>query len=129
VKTILASLAAIAAGASFAIAPAIAADTAYDKMVDKAKTDYRAAAKKCGALKGNARDVCREEAKLARARAELDAATKHNTDHVKAARRGVINAEHEVAEEKCEVLRGEAQDDCEDKADDVRDKALSALVD
>ena len=129
-KTLIASLAAALAGASVAIAPAIAADTsAYDKMVDKAKTDYRAAAKKCGSLKGNERDVCREEAKLARARAELDAATKHNPDRVKAARRGVINAEHEVAEEKCEVLRGEAQDDCEDKADDVRDKALSALAD
>lgn len=128
-KTIIASLVAAAAVAGFAAAPAFAADTAaYDKLVDKAKTDYRAASKKCDAFKGNQRDVCREEAKLVRARAELDAATTHNTDRVKAARRGVINAEHEVAEEKCEVLKGEAQDDCEDKADDVRDKALSALV-
>ena len=125
-KTLIASLIAT----SFAIAPALAADTtAYDKAASKAQADYRTASNKCDTLTGNKRDVCREEAKLKRARAELDAATKHNPDRVKAARRGVINAEHEVSEEKCEVLRGEAQDDCEDKADDVRDKALSALVD
>ncbi|MBQ5949675.1 cell envelope biogenesis protein TolA [Massilia sp. ST3] len=126
-KTIIASL--VAAAAGFAAAPAMSADTsAYDKAVDQAKTTYRAASKKCEALKGNQRDVCREEAKLQRARAELEAASAHKPDHVKAARRGVINAEHEVAEEKCEVLRGEAQDDCEDKADDVRDKALAAIA-
>lgn len=129
-KTLIASLIATAAGASFAIAPASAADTtAYDKAASKAQADYRSASNKCDALSGNKRDVCREEAKLKRARADLDAATKHDKDKMNAARRGVINAEHEVAEEKCEVLQGEAQDDCEDKADDVRDKALAKLGD
>ena len=125
-KTLIASLIAT----SFAIAPALAADTtAYDKAASKAQADYRTASNKCDTLTGNKRDVCREEAKLKRARAELAAATKHDKDRMSAARRNVIQAEHEVAEEKCEVLQGEAQDDCEDKADDVRDKALSALVD
>jgi len=129
-KTLIASLIATAAGASFAIAPAQAADTsAYDKAAAKAQADYRTASNKCDALSGNKRDVCREEAKLKRARAELDAATKHDKDRMNAARRNVIQAEHEVAEEKCEVLQGEAQDDCEDKADDVRDKALAKLGD
>ena len=125
-KTLIASLIAT----SFAIAPALAADTtAYDKAASKAQADYRTASNKCDTLTGNKRDVCREEAKLKRARAELAAATKHDKDRMSAARRNVIQAEHEVAEEKCEVLQGEAQDDCEDKADDVRDKALAKLGD
>ncbi|MBQ5939724.1 MULTISPECIES: BON domain-containing protein [unclassified Massilia] len=125
-KTLIASLIAT----SFAVAPAFAADTtAYDKAASKAQADFRTASNKCDALSGNKRDVCREEAKLKRARAELDAATKHDKDRMSAARRNVIQAEHEVAEEKCEVLQGEAQDDCEDKADDVRDKALAKLGD
>ena len=125
-KTLIASLIAT----SFAVAPAFAADTtAYDKAASKAQADFRTASNKCDALSGNKRDVCREEAKLKRARAELDAATKHDKDRMNAARRNVIQAEHEVAEEKCEVLQGEAQDDCEDKADDVRDKALAKLGD
>ncbi|MEH6436153.1 BON domain-containing protein [Massilia sp. DD77] len=129
-KTLIASLIATAVGAGFAIAPASAADTkAYDQAANKAQADYRTASAKCDSLTGNQRDVCREDAKLKRARAELDAADKHDKDRMNAARRNVIQAEHELAEEKCEVLKGEAQDDCEDKADDVRDKALAALGD
>ena len=129
-KTLIASLIATAAGASIAIAPASAqTNSAYRTAVDKAETEYKAAKNKCEPLEGNKQDVCREEARLKRAKAELEAANRHDKSNMQAAQRKVIIAEHELAEEKCEVLVGEAQDDCEDKADDIRDKALAKLGD
>ena len=78
-KTLIASLIAT----SFAIAPALAADTtAYDKAASKAQADYRTASNKCDTLTGNKRDVCREEAKLKRARDELAASLRRGAQAI-----------------------------------------------
>lgn len=41
---------------------------AYKAMKDKADTEYKAAKAQCKSLKGNAKDICQEEAKWPRPR-------------------------------------------------------------
>lgn len=46
---------------------------AYKAMNDRAASDYKAAKAQCKSLKGNAEDICKDEAKVARAHTEADA--------------------------------------------------------
>ncbi|KAK0329230.1 hypothetical protein LTR94_037629, partial [Friedmanniomyces endolithicus] len=80
-KTLIATLIATAVSA-VAVAPASAAPVdkdAHRAAMDKAAADYRSAKAKCDARSGNAEEVCEDEAKLAQARAELDAYTRYDT--------------------------------------------------
>lgn len=130
-KTLIATLIATAAGASIAAAPATAQNRdAYRTAMDKIAADYRAAKAKCDNMtKGDAEEICEEEAKLMRARAEADAVSKYDNtgDNLRNARMKVIEAEYEVADEKCETLRGDAEDKCEDEAKAKRTAALDAM--
>jgi hyperosmotically inducible protein len=125
---LLATLLATAAGATIASAPAVAqnADTAgYQKAMQKIEADHKAAKQKCDALKDE--DICEEQADVARARAELAAVTQHNNsaDRRDAARRKLAEAEYELAEEKCDVMKGNAKDSCMNNAKSVRTAALA----
>lgn len=127
-KTLIASLIATAVGAGFAIAPAAAQSTdAYRQAMDRAAAQHEAAEDKCEKLTGNEQDVCEAQADLVRARAHVTAAETHNKNELRQARRNLVDAEYEVAEEKCESLRGDAQDKCEDSARDTRRAALAKL--
>ena len=129
-KTLIATLIATAVSA-VAVAPASAAPVdkdAHRAAMDKAAADYRTAKTRCDAMKGNAEEVCEDEAKLAQARAELDATTKHDNtgNNVRKARDNVIDAEYELADEKCDSLKGDAEDKCEAQAKSTRDAARDA---
>ncbi|OON60909.1 hypothetical protein B0920_18385 [Massilia sp. KIM] len=127
-KTLIASLIATAVGASFAMAPAAAQSTdAYRQAMDKAAAQHEAAEDKCEKLTGNEQDVCEAQADLVRARAHVSAAESHNKNELRQARRNLVDAEYEVAEEKCESLQGDAQDKCENSARDTRRAALAKL--
>ena len=129
-KSFIATLIATAAVAAIGIAPAAAQTNkdAHKTVMDKVKADYRVAKDKCDAMSGNAEDICEDEAKLARAKAELDATTKHDNtgNNVRKARDKVIDAEYDLADEKCDVLKGDAEDKCEDQAKATRDAARDA---
>jgi hyperosmotically inducible periplasmic protein len=124
---LLATLLATAAGATIAAAPAFAQNepAAYQKAMDKIAADHNTAKQKCDALKDE--DVCEEQADVMRARAELAAIKKHKgaADKLEAAQRKLIEAEYELAEEKCDTMKGDAQDSCMRTAKSTRTAALA----
>jgi len=125
---LLASLLATVAGATIAAAPASAQNadrTAYRDAMQKIEADHKTAKQKCDALKDE--DVCEEQADVMRARAELAAVTKHDNSpsNLESARRKLADAEYELAEEKCDALKGNAKDSCENNAKSVRTAALA----
>lgn len=109
---------------------AVAADNdpvAYKAMKDRAGTEYKAAKAKCDALKSNAKDICQEEAKVARAKAESDAVAQHRADakDIRKAREDVADAEYELAKEKCDDMSGNAKSACKLDAKAAKDTAVA----
>lgn len=100
--------------------------TAAKKQID---TDYTADEKACGSSTGNAKDVCKEEAKAKRNNAKADLEARYTgkpTDHEKAAK---VHAESDyaVAKEKCDDLKGNDKDVCVKEAKAAKTKALADL--
>jgi osmotically-inducible protein OsmY len=129
-KTLLATLLATAAGATFAAAPTAALNhdpATYRNVSQKAATEYKAATAKCDARSGNDKDVCMAEAKAARARTESDAIAKYNNSEKgrASARSKVAEADYEVAKAKCDAKSGADKDSCMDNAKSVRTAALA----
>lgn len=129
-KTLLATLLATAAGATFAAAPTAALNhdpATYRNVSQKAATEYKAATAKCDARSGNEKDVCMAEAKAARARTESDAIAKYNNSEKgrASARSKVVEADYEVAKAKCDAKSGAEKDSCMDNAKSVRTAALA----
>ena len=125
---LLATLLATVAGATIAAAPAFAqkTDTAgYRTAMDKIAADHKTAKQKCDALKDE--DVCEEQADVMRARAEADAVAKYDNTPARrdAARRKLAEAEYELAEEKCDTMKGDQKDSCMATAKSVRTAALA----
>lgn len=125
-----ASLCALAVASALCMTTAHAQTNAasYRAAMDKAEADYDAAKDRCDKLRGDAEDICEDEAKVARAKAEHAAVTKFDNTaaNVRKARDRVINAEYELAKEKCDALSGAEEDRCDDKARSVRDAARKA---
>ena len=127
-KTLIATLLATAAGASFAAAPTAALNhdpATYRNLTHKAETEYRAAAAKCDAKSGNDKDVCMAEARLTRTRTEADALAKYNntaTGHARA-RTSVADAEYDLAKARCDARSGADKDSCLDNATSVHTAA------
>ena len=117
---LIASLLASVAGVTIAAAPAVAQtktdNAAYRTAMQKIEADHKAAKQKCDALKDE--DVCEEQADVARARAELAAVNQHDKtpSNLEAARRKLADAEYELAEEKCDAMKGNEKDSCENNA-------------
>jgi osmotically-inducible protein OsmY len=129
-KTLIATLLATAAGASFAAAPTAALNhdpATYRNLTQKAESAYRAATAKCDAKSGNDKDVCMAEARLTRTRTEADALSKYNNtaaSHAKA-RANVADAEYDLAKAKCGAKSGADKDSCMDNAKSVHTAALA----
>jgi hyperosmotically inducible protein len=116
-KPFVATLLATALTAAFA-SSAYAADAndpaTYRTMTQKAAADYKSAAAQCTSMTGNARTVCVEEAKVTRARAEVDAIAQYNNT-LKArtkARTALADAEYALAKAKCADSSGAGKDAC-----------------
>ena len=78
-----------------------------------AEADYKVANTKCGALKGNPKDVCQKEAKAAKVVASENAKTnKEVTDRKSDSADAKNNAAYAVAKEKCDAAAGAAKDKC-----------------
>ncbi len=101
------------AGSSLALTSA-----EYDAARDRINADYRTAKAACDKLKGNAEDICEEEAKGKRniARAELEYQREPTEQNARAVELAKAKAAYEVAEERCDELKGEAEDRCEAEA-------------
>jgi len=129
-KTLIATLLATAAGASFAAAPTAALNhdpATYRNVTQKAETEYRAAVTKCDAKSGNDKDVCMAEARLARTRTEADVLSKYNNTPTSRARArtNVADAEYALAKARCDEKSGADKDSCMDNAKSVHTAALA----
>jgi osmotically-inducible protein OsmY len=129
-KTLIATLLATVAGASFAGAPTAALNhdpVTYRNLTQKAESEYRAATAKCDARSGNEKDVCMAEARLARTRTEANALSKYNNTPVgrARARTSLADAEYDLAKAKCDAKSGADKDGCLDNAKSVHTAALA----
>jgi predicted nucleic acid-binding Zn-ribbon protein len=89
-------------------------NAAEQSIEAQAKADKKA----CDSMSGNAKDVCQAEAKAKEktAKAELDfRASGSDRDRAKAMQ-VKAEGEYEVAKERCEDQKGDAQDACKDRA-------------
>lgn len=129
-KSIIASLLAAAAGASFAAAPTAALNhdpATYRNLTKQVAADYKSAIAKCADMSGNAKDVCVEEAKANRAHAEADAIAQYNntTKGRTKARVAVADADYALAKAKCAGMSGADKDNCVANARSVHTAALA----
>ena len=82
-------------------------------LVVKAETVYEVAKERCDEQTGNAKDICKQEAKAAKKKALAD--LKMNQDITKAKKTDaseIMDADYKVAIEKCDGLAGEAKTGC-----------------
>ena len=100
---------------------------ARDQAIKNAEAQYKTDKAACDALKGNAKDICTEEAKGKEkvTKAEAKAAYENTPKARENARLARADATYEVAKEKCDDLAGNAKDVCvkEAKATYVKAKA------
>jgi hypothetical protein len=121
--------AALFAAGAFCATSAIAAGSitkeAYASEKDRISAEYKTDAARCSSLSGNAKDICKAEAKGKQKAAKADAyAAYKGTD--KAATDAIIaraDADYSVAKEKCDDLAGNAKDVCVKEAKAVHTKA------
>lgn len=100
----------------------------YDAAKERIEMNQKNAKKACDALRDNAKDVCKEEAKGKEKveRAELEhqykptAATARKVEEVKA------NTAYDIAKEKCEDQKGDAEKVCKADAKAAHEHAIKA---
>ena len=119
---------ALSAAALLCATPAFADDTSgYKSLTDQATVDYKTTLARCNDHAGNATKICREEARLARAKADADAVAQHrNTPRdMGKAHAAVANAEYDLAKAKCAERSGSDRSSCLRDAKSARMAALS----
>ncbi|MFL6676551.1 MAG: BON domain-containing protein [Massilia sp.] len=129
-KSLIATLLATAAGASFAAAPTAALNhdpATYRNVTQKAAADYKTATAKCTSMSGNDKDVCMADAKATRAHAEADALAQYNNSAAgrEKSRTKVAEADYSLAKAKCGAKGGADKDDCLNNAKSVHTSALA----
>lgn len=128
--TILATLLATAVSASFAAAPTANLNhdpATYRNVTQKAVADYKVAAAKCTSMTGNAKNICVEEAKTARVRAEADAIAQYNNTAKGRAksRAAVADADYALAKVKCADMSDADKASCMSTATTAHTAALA----
>lgn len=103
------------------------ADTEYKAARDRIAADYKAAKAQCDAMKGNAKDVCIEEAKGKEkiAKAEIDQQRKPSDSSARKVADARVKAAANVAKAKCGAHKGDAKAACvkQAKAEEAKEKA------
>jgi hypothetical protein len=103
---------------------------AKDAEEERIESEYKAAKEKCDAMQGNAKDVCEKEAKGKEkvAKAELDAKKNPSERNQRKVQEAKIDADYDVAKEKCDDLKGNEKDACEKDAKAKRDQAKAQFA-
>jgi osmotically-inducible protein OsmY len=129
-KTLFAILLAAVAGASFAAAPTATLNhdpATYRNVTQKALADYKVAAAKCASMSGNAKDICLEEARSARAHTEADAVAQYNNTAKGRAKAmtAVADADYALGKARCADMSGADKDSCLNTARSAHTAALA----
>ncbi len=101
----------------------------YDVAKTKIEADYKVDKVKCDQLKGNANDVCddRAKGKMNVAKATLENEYKPTPEHAKDMEEAKIKMAYNVADEKCDSLKDDAEDACQKQAKMERDQKMDAM--
>jgi hypothetical protein len=127
------TLTAIALCAASAIASAQTTATTmtkaeYDAAKDRIELEHKNAKKACDAMKDNAKDICNEEAngKQRVGKAELENKYKPTPANAAKLEEAKADSTYEVAKEKCEDQKGDAEKVCKADAKAVHERAVKA---
>ncbi len=96
--------------------------------VNKAATDYKAAKAQCDSLKSNAKTICVDEAKAARAHTEANAMAQDTTLTQRARTKAMVaavDADYALARAQCNDKRGADKTTCVDSAKSAHSIALN----
>ena len=95
---------------------------------EKIEATYKMDKAKCEPMKGNAKDVCEKEAKGKEkiAKAELEQAYKPSDKNMRKVEEVKADVAYDVAKEKCEDLKGDAQKSCEKDAKSSHEVAVKS---
>lgn len=98
-----------------------------DAAIKNAEAQYKTDKAACDGMKGNAKDICKEEAtgKEKVAKAEAEAAYDNTPKAREKARMARADADYSVAKEKCDDLAGNAKDVCVKEAKAAHVKATA----
>lgn len=125
-KTLSAVICAAFCAASIAAGAATTKDE-HKAAVKAAEDTYKTAKAGCDPLAGNAKDVCKAEAKVQKTYAisKADADYKNTPKAIYDGRKDVASAEYDLAKAKCDTKAGNDKDVCikEAKAVEVRAQA------
>lgn len=81
-----------------------------DEQIDN---QYKMDKKQCDGMKGNAKDVCQQQAEATRDKARADAkAGKEKAEANRDATKARNDADYKVGKEKCDGMSGNAKDAC-----------------
>jgi len=128
----IASLGAVQSGAQVSAPPPppatlSPADAEYKAARDRIAADSKSAKAQCDTMKGNAKDVCVEEAKGKEkiAKAELDQQRKPSDSNARKVTEATVEAAYNVAKKKCGAHKGDAKTACvkQAKAEETKEKA------
>ncbi len=91
---------------------------AYTAQKDRIEADAKAARAKCDPLQGNAKDICRAQAKGLEkvSKAELEAQYKPSARNEQRALEAKADADYDLAKERCDEQQGHAKDACVEQA-------------
>lgn len=90
---------------------------ATDALIARADADYAVAKEKCDDLAGNAKDVCKKEAKASHTKAKVDAKANRKVSEVRNdAAKEKTEAAFNVAKERCDTFAGDAKTQCLNEA-------------
>lgn len=80
---------------------------------DQIDNQYKMDRKQCDGMKGNAKDVCQQQADATRDKAKADAkAAKEKAEASHDAAKTRNDADYKVGKEKCDAMSGNAKDTC-----------------
>lgn len=101
----------------------------YESAEEKIEFNYKVAKGHCGALSGNAKDVCVAEAKGTQSieKAELEARHEPTARNIQDVRHAKAEARYSIAMERCEAKSGNDEDVCKQEAKAARVHANSEI--
>ncbi len=101
----------------------------YKVAKDKIEATYKSDKQACDAMKDNAKDVCMKEAKGKEniAKAELEQGYKPSDKNMKKVSTVKADSAYDIAKEKCEDQKGDAEKTCKNSAKMEHDNAKKAM--
>lgn len=119
---------ALCATSVFATAQTAMTKAEYDAAKDRIELNQKNAKKACDALRDNAKDVCEEEAKGVEKveKAELENKYKPSPSNARKVEEVKADTSYDIAKEKCEDQKGDAEKLCKADAKAAHERAVKA---